>query len=87
MFSGLVVTPLDVLKTRQQTATVEIGTLELFMVIFNESGVQGLFKGGSVRMMYMCVGGFVYFGIYEHINKIATRMIVGDSKKKTDKSQ
>jgi hypothetical protein len=56
------------------------------MLIFNEEGIAGLFRGGSVRMMYMCVGGFVYFGIYEHINKTMTRIIVGDQKKKTGKS-
>jgi hypothetical protein len=66
------------------TSDATVGTLELLMLIFNEEGIQGLFRGGSVRMMYMCVGGFVYFGIYEHINKTMTRIIVGDKTVKSD---
>lgn len=86
-FSGMVVTPLDVLKTRQQTATQEIGTLDLLMTIFNEAGFAGLFKGAHVRMMYMMVGGFVYFGIYEFINKTATKIVVGDKAKTAPESK
>jgi hypothetical protein len=30
-----------------------------------EDGIKGLFRGASIRMMYLSVGGFAFFGIYE----------------------
>jgi hypothetical protein len=56
------------------------GTMELLGLIINENGVAGLFKGGSVRCMYMCLGGFVYFGVYERAKSLITRLIKGEEK-------
>ena len=54
--------------------------MELLGLIINENGVAGLFKGGSVRCMYMCLGGFVYFGVYERAKSLITRLIKGEEK-------
>ena len=61
----------DVTKTQP-------GTFELLQLIISQDGVAGLFKGGSVRCMYMCLGGFAYFGIYERVKSFVTKLIKGD---------
>jgi hypothetical protein len=32
-----------------------------------EDGIKGLYRGAAIRMMYLGVGGFAFFGIYEKI--------------------
>lgn len=69
-FSGFVVTPFDVVKTRLMTSDVKEktpSTIEIFKVIVNDHGVKGLFKGALMRMIYLGIGGFAFFGIYEKI--------------------
>ena len=56
------------------------GTIELLTLIINQDGLAGLFKGGSVRCMYMCLGGFAYFGIYERAKSFITKIVKGDVK-------
>ena len=34
--------------------------------IVSEEGVKGLFRGATVRMAYLTVGGFAFFGMYEN---------------------
>jgi len=34
--------------------------------------------------MYMCLGGFAYFGIYERAKSFITKMVKGDEKEKED---
>ena len=63
------------------TGDGSMGAFDLLLKIFNDEGIQGLFKGGSVRMMYMCVGGFAYFGIYEQIKSVLTKCLFGEKKK------
>ena len=41
----------------------------MLKLIYSENGVAGLYKGATIRMMYLCVGGFAFFGIYELIKK------------------
>ena len=76
--SGFLTTPLDVLKTRRMTfqstgdstgknkqmsIEAEIGA------IIADEGVSGLFKGATMRMMYLTIGGFAFFGVYENARK------------------
>lgn len=44
-------------------------THQVFMQILNEEGIKGLYKGAMIRMMYLTVGGFAFFGIYEQLKK------------------
>lgn len=72
--SGFVTTPLDVLKTRRMTfqstdSTGKNKQISLATEVGNiiaDEGVPGLFKGASMRMMYLTVGGFAFFGVYEN---------------------
>jgi len=37
--------------------------------------------------MYMCLGGFAYFGIYERVKSFVTKLIKGDEKEKDEKKK
>ena len=76
--AGFLTTPLDVLKTRLMTFQVAKSKkktrtgihhqiIDEIKKIYNEEGVRGLFKGAQPRMLYVIVGGFVYFGVFEYI--------------------
>ena len=67
-FAGFLVTPFDVLKTRLMTHDVKQKQLTMYAClrqIIAEEGLSGLYKGAMIRMGYLCVGGFAFFGIYE----------------------
>ena len=76
--SGFLTTPLDVLKTRRMTfqndskkrkkKQITIG--EEINMIVKEEGVQGLFRGAKMRMLYLTIGGFAFFGVYENSKRI-----------------
>jgi len=38
--------------------------------IIAEDGVKGLFRGATVRMAYLTVGGFAFFGVYENSKRL-----------------
>ncbi len=72
-FAGFIVTPFDVAKTRLMTYNVKEkvpSTVKLFTEIYSEEGFKGLYRGALIRMIYLGVGGFAFFGIYEHIKAI-----------------
>ena len=65
-----VTTPLDVAKTRIMLAKVgsqeaRLGTLGIWRIVVQESGVRGLFAGVAPRIIWISVGGAVFFGVYE----------------------
>lgn len=69
--SAAVTTPLDVAKTRIMLApanthlAVENSTAYALKVIFAEKGVRGLFAGVVPRVMWITIGGGIFFGVYE----------------------
>ena len=70
--AGFIVTPIDVLKTRQMTHDINrksVKSRELFISIYKENGLPGLFRGASMRVLYLSFGGSAFFGIYEVIKK------------------
>ena len=46
-----------------------------FREIVVDGGVKGLFKGASVRCMYLTVGGSAFFGIYEKSKQVIGKLI------------
>ncbi len=69
-FAGFTVTPFDVIKTRLMTYSVKEqtpSTYSVFQEILKEEGVRGLYRGAVMRMIYLCVGGSAFFGIYEKV--------------------
>lgn len=65
-----ITTPLDVVKTRlmlgKDAQGVQYkGTLDTFARVYKEEGVKRLFSGVGPRTMWISIGGFVFFGMYE----------------------
>jgi solute carrier family 25 S-adenosylmethionine transporter 26 len=73
--SGLLTTPMDVLKTRRMTFQNQGSIPELVRQIVAEDGVQGLFRGASVRIFYLSIGGCAFFGIYEKAKQLVERQV------------
>lgn len=65
--AGLVTTPIDVIKTRMMVNAIKeytITPLGWASKIFQEEGIKGLFRGWKVRVLYLGIGGMLYFGVY-----------------------
>ncbi|KAJ0400231.1 hypothetical protein P43SY_006195 [Pythium insidiosum] len=65
-----VTTPLDVVKTRlmlgkDAKGVPYTGTVNTFMRVYTEEGAARLFSGVGPRTMWISIGGFVFFGMYE----------------------
>ena len=70
--SGYIVTPIDVIKTRRMTHDLNskaISSREIFVKILKEDGIPGLYRGATMRLIYLSFGGCAFFGIYEAIKK------------------
>jgi solute carrier family 25 S-adenosylmethionine transporter 26 len=81
--AGAVTTPLDVCKTRiMLEKPVEgqpkryTGTYSTLSTIAKEEGTAALFKGIGPRVMWITIGGFIFFGAYEQATRslFKTRM-------------
>ena len=70
-FSAAVTTPLDVAKTRIMLAAAgsdiakDKRTFFVLSKVYAERGLSGLFAGVTPRVMWISIGGFVFFGVYE----------------------
>ncbi|KRX71389.1 S-adenosylmethionine mitochondrial carrier protein [Trichinella sp. T6] len=66
-----ITTPLDVAKTRIMLS-VKLGrsnysVISTLMDIWENKGIRGLFAGCVPRVVWLSIGGFVFFGTYEFI--------------------
>lgn len=74
-FSGFIVTPFDVLKTKQMTHDLQMKKLGMgtaLKEVWADAGVRGLYRGGAIRAFYIGVGGFAFFGMYENLKSYLT---------------
>lgn len=65
-----ITTPLDVVKTRlmlgkDAKGVHYTGALDTFSRVYKEEGLKRLFSGVGPRTMWISIGGFVFFGMYE----------------------
>ncbi|KAH9254418.1 hypothetical protein BASA81_007531 [Batrachochytrium salamandrivorans] len=59
-------TPLDVVKTRLMTSPDRyFGVWQTFSLVYREEGPKALLRGIEPRVMWIGIGGFVFFGAYE----------------------
>lgn len=69
-----ITTPLDVVKTRLMTQVPGgpqyNGVVHGLQKIAREEGVAALFSGIAPRVMWISLGGFLYFGAYEATRKV-----------------
>lgn len=88
-FSAFIVTPMDVLKTKQMTYDASKGKLRVqdaLMEVWNDNGIQGLYCGASVRAFYCSVGGFAFFGVLEK-SRMILQSIFKPAKKVDEKKK
>ena len=64
--TAFLTTPLDVLKTRTMLNTSS-DTNPSFKKLWNEGRIRSLFAGAVPRVLWVSIGGFVFFGVYEKI--------------------
>ena len=69
-FAAALTTPLDVVKTRYQIGYSSTGAAyessrHVVELILKEEGAAALMKGVEPRVMWIGIGGFVFFGAYE----------------------
>jgi solute carrier family 25 S-adenosylmethionine transporter 26 len=68
-FAAATTTPLDVAKTRimladkKTAATLRVRTV--LQQVYREKGVRGLFAGFTPRVLWITLGGYVFFGMYD----------------------
>ncbi|XP_055323478.1 S-adenosylmethionine mitochondrial carrier protein homolog [Sitodiplosis mosellana] len=72
-----VTTPLDVVKTRIMLATrngeKRKGVHSILHGIYKENGIKGVFAGFIPRVMWITIGGAIFFGSYDLTTKIVTK--------------
>jgi len=76
--AAAITTPLDVAKTRimlgkDKVGVVYRGTISTLRRVYQEGGIPVLFSGVIPRTVWISVGGFVYFGVYETVTFLLTK--------------
>ncbi|KZC15063.1 S-adenosylmethionine mitochondrial carrier protein, partial [Dufourea novaeangliae] len=79
--SAIVTTPLDVIKTRIMLAQTNTRSSHLKMLyilqdIYKERGLSGLYAGVGPRVMWITLGGFIFFGTFEEAKALVVKYIL-----------
>ena len=73
IIAGFLTTPCDVIKTRMMTNTAKqykITSRQWVRKLIAEEGYLAFFKGWHVRILYLGLGGMVYFCCYRMMLKM-----------------
>ena len=70
--TAFLTTPLDVLKTRTMLDTTTQSPPS-FRTLWREGKVKSLFAGAVPRVLWISIGGFVFFGVYEKIIHLSSK--------------
>jgi len=73
-------TPLDVIKTRlmlgvDKNGVQYKGAADVLIRCLKEDGATAFLKGIEPRVMWISIGGFVFFGMYEGFRKVLLNVI------------
>jgi solute carrier family 25 S-adenosylmethionine transporter 26 len=71
--TGVLTTPLDVIKTRlmvQGSGTQYKGVSDCIKTIIREEGSSALWKGMGPRVLWIGIGGSIFFGVLEKTKQI-----------------
>ncbi|KAL5779031.1 hypothetical protein ACOSQ2_009768 [Xanthoceras sorbifolium] len=71
--TGAITTPLDVIKTRlmvQGSANHYKGICDCVRTIAREEGIHTLFKGMGPRVLWIGIGGSIFFGVLESTKEV-----------------
>lgn len=69
-------TPLDVLKTRimlAEAGSKHTSVTKLAKTIYREKGIRGFFAGFVPRVMWITLGGAIFFGFYDFTTRLIQR--------------
>ncbi|GAB6029151.1 hypothetical protein CHUAL_004928 [Chamberlinius hualienensis] len=77
--SAAITTPLDVAKTRIMLAekgslTAKGNIIQVLTAVSAERGIKGIFAGIVPRVMWISIGGSVFFGVYEKSKSLLERV-------------
>lgn len=75
--TAFLTTPLDVLKTRTMLNTSADNQPSL-KKLWHEGRIRSLFAGAVPRVLWVSIGGFVFFGVYEKIIQLTSHSDVED---------
>ncbi|XP_063916166.1 S-adenosylmethionine mitochondrial carrier protein homolog [Zophobas morio] len=68
-FAAAVTTPLDVAKTRIMLAdkktAINMRVRTVLKQVYHEKGFKGLFAGFTPRVLWITIGGYIFFGTYD----------------------
>ncbi|XP_031489128.1 S-adenosylmethionine carrier 1, chloroplastic/mitochondrial [Nymphaea colorata] len=84
-FTGAVTTPLDVIKTRlmvQGSSSQYKGMIDCVQTIVREEGPSALLKGIGPRVLWIGIGGSIFFGVLER-----TKILVSHQSAKSQKER
>ena len=70
--TALITTPLDVLKTRTML-NIHHDERPSLKNIWREGNIKSLFSGAVPRVLWVSIGGFVFFGVYEKIIQLTNK--------------
>lgn len=82
--SAAVTTPLDVVKTRimladrKKVRTGEMTVRNTLRQIYHTEGFRGLFAGFAPRVMWITLGGYIFFGSYDYAKNMCFRLMEED---------
>ncbi|KAI4456762.1 s-adenosylmethionine mitochondrial carrier protein [Holotrichia oblita] len=82
--AAAVTTPLDVVKTRIMladktlAATGVLTVRNMMKVVYKEKGMTGLFAGFTPRVMWITIGGYIFFGVYDFAKNFCNNEILGN---------
>lgn len=79
-FAGAVTTPLDVLKTRlmlgvDKEGRIYTGVIDVLNRTVEKDGRMALLSGIQPRVLWISIGGFVFFGAYEASKKVVAPIL------------
>ncbi|KAL8255352.1 hypothetical protein R6Q59_033573 [Mikania micrantha] len=86
--TGAITTPLDVIKTRlmvQGSANQYKGIVDCVQTILKEEGPSALLKGIGPRVLWIGIGGSIFFGVLERTKKILAERHLQASNNQTPK--
>lgn len=65
-FTGFLTTPIDVVKTKIMSDHRKSQSFfKCAMIIYNSEGLVGLWRGWKPRVLFITVGGWIFFGSFE----------------------
>ncbi|CAJ0599646.1 unnamed protein product [Cylicocyclus nassatus] len=88
LVAAAITTPLDVAKTRIMLSTKPEtpSIMTTLKEVYSTGGVKALFSGVTPRVLWLALGGFVFFGAYETVLSLSYWVCPDKKHAKNDKS-